>query len=421
MNTARAVFWVTALAGLAAAAAFSIRLACADAWFRTETIAGTERALALTPDQEAYNVRLALLVSADDPARATAALKRAVALNPRDAQAWIELGLRYEADRNLPLAELSLRRAADESRTYLPRWTLMNYYFRRNDTAQFWFWAKSAVPMIWGDPLPLFQLCGRVAEDGNLIGRLDIRKPELQSAYLSYLLDVGRPDLAGPASRWLLADNLEADVPLLLAASDRLLAGGRTGDARSIWDGLAAAHRAPGGAPKGTAGTLLNNGDFAQSPSGHGFDWHLPELPGISAALEDRPIGLRLTFSADQPETAEPLFQLVPVEENTAYVLRFRYRTSGIGPASGLSWRVGDPNRNATIAAGDSLSSEEQAEERLAFVTPPGCTLVRVALQYQRLPGTTRISGFIVLRNVELLASAQPPSGGPPPPSRVMK
>jgi tetratricopeptide (TPR) repeat protein len=420
IRAVRTTLLAAAIAGLAAAGAWSVRLGWADAWFQTETVAGTEKALSLTPGQADYSVRLALLVSDDDPARAAAALRRALASNPHDARAWIELGLRYEADGNLPLAERTLLRAAEESHIYLPRWTLMNYYFRRNDTERFWFWAKSAVPMIWGDPLPLFHLCGRVTEDGDLIGRLDIRKPELQAAYLFYLLDVGRPDLAGPTSRRLLESNRKADIPLLLEACDRLLAAQRTGDARSIWDGLIAAHSIPDGSPRGGDGTLLYNGDFAASPTGHGFDWRLPAIEGISAALEESPVGLRLTFSGAQPEDAEPLVQLAAVEGNAPYELKFDYRTSGIEAGTGLSWRIGDADRGAVIAAGETLASDRPIERRMLFTTPPGCRLVRVALAYQRYPGTTRISGFIVLRNVELRRAAQPPSDDPPR-SRVMK
>lgn len=416
----RAALWTAAVAGLSAAAAWSVRLAWADAWFQTETVAGTEKALSLTPGQAAYNIRLALLVGDDDPGRAAAALRQAAASNPYDARAWIELGLRYEADGNLPLAERTLLRAAHESHVYLPAWTLMNYYFRRNQAERFWFWARSAVPMIWGDPSPLFHLCGRLKEDGGLIDRLDIRRPELQTAYLFYLLDTGRPDLAGPTSRRLLQSNRNADVPLLLEACDRLLASNHAGDALAIWNGLAATHRIPGEGAPAERGKLLYNGDFAASPTRHGFDWRLPTIEGIGAAREENPVGLRLAFSGAQPEDAEPLVQLTPVDENTAYTLAFGYRTSGIAAGTGLYWRIGDANRGDVIVSGESLASDDPVEDHIAFVAPPGCRLVRVALVYRRRPGTTRISGFIVLRDVDLRRSVQPPSGDAPR-SRVMK
>jgi len=416
----RMAVWAASLGGLAAAAAWSVRLGWADAWFRTETVAGTVKALSLTPDQAAYSVRLALLVSAGDPARAEAALRRAVALNPRDARAWIELGLHYEAGGNSALAERALLRAAGESHLYLPRWTLMNYYYRRHDEERFWRWAKMATPMMWGDPLPLFRLCGRVREDGELIERLDIRTPEWRAAYLFYLLDAGHAELAGPTVRRLRENQREADAPLLLLACDRLLAAGRAGEARAIWDGLAAAGRIPGGAASGGRGALLYNGDFAMPPTGRGFDWRLSGIEGVGVAREEAPAGLRLVFSGSQPESTEPLAQLTPVEPDTSYELKFDYRTSGIAAAAGPNWRIDDAYKGSVIAAGESLASEESTAGRVRFVTPPGCRLLRVALACRRRPGATRIAGYIVLRKVELRLAAQSPSGDSPRP-RVMK
>jgi hypothetical protein len=396
-----------AAVGFGIASAFAVRVAIADYWFSKETAQATEKAIALTPDQSAYDVRLALLAGDADPARAVAVLRRAVALNPSDGRAWVELGLRLEETADLTGAEQALLRAAEEDKTYLPRWTLMNFYFRRNDADRFWQWAKAAVPMIYGDPLPLFHLCGHVKEDGELIDRLDIRKPELQAGYLFYLLDVGRADLVGPASRRLLEGHRDADIPLLLSACDRLIEAGRVDDAVTIRDGLARSGHLPFRVPEGGAASILTNGDFGVSPTGHGFDWRLPALEGISAAREEGAAGLRLTFSGAQAERAEPLLQFVPVREKTSYELKVTYRTSGIEARSGLWWRIADAS--GVLKAGDDLASDEQKEQRLTFVTPAGCRMVRIALISERRPGTTRIAGYLVLRHVELRPTTEGP------------
>ena len=216
-----------ALAGLAMAGAWSIREGWADYRMRQETVSATEAAIALTPDQSEYYARLAWLVSNHDPRKAKEALGRAVALNPWDARSWIELGLRAEAEGDGARSEECLLRAAKADNTFLPRWTLANYYFRHDDLAKFWFWAKQSAAMVYGDAQPLFLLCGRVEEDGKLIDRLQIRAPEVQAGYLSYLLGRNRVDLIGPAVERLVAANREADVPLLMTACERLLEAGR--------------------------------------------------------------------------------------------------------------------------------------------------------------------------------------------------
>lgn len=398
----RYILFPVLLVGFTAASTWSVRLACADYWLRQQTVRGTEKAIAFTPGQADYYVRLALLEPDENRRTAKEALKRAVALNPSDARSWVELGLRYESEGNQSLAEECLLRAAKEDKQYLPRWTLANYYFRRNRIDRFWFWAKEAAGMAYGDSAALFRLCGSVAEDGALIDRLDIRRPEVRAAYLGYLLRQNRLELIRPASKHLLKGTRASDVPLLLTACDRLLESNNVGDALEIWNGLANEHRIPFARIHPAEGTILTNGDFRVPPTSQGFDWRLPRIDGVSVSSDDRG-GLRLTFSGSQPENCEPLVQFVPVQENSDYELEFKYQTYGIAVGSGLEWRITDLHGGKTLADAGSLPSAEREESRkVSIVTPVGCQFVRVALSYRRVSGTTRIDGGVVLRKVEL-------------------
>ena len=387
-------------AGFAAAAVWSVPLGWADYWFRKETLAGTEKALTITPGQASYYYRLAVLSSDEYPARVIEALKRAVALNPADAHSWIDLGLQYEAGGNNVRAERCLVRAAAEDAEYLPKWTLANYYFRHNDPSRFWFWAKQAAAMAYGDPLPLFRLCGQMEEDGKLIDRLAIRNPSVRASYLSYLTVQNRIDLVGPSSQRIIEENRQSDTPLLLAVCDRLLDQSRVSEALDIWNRLAEAHEIPFGARSSTTRPALTNGSFTIAPTSQGFDWRLPEVDGISVASEESPGGLRFTFSGRQPERCEVLVQYVPVQENRNYKLKCLYRTSGIPAGAGLAWRITDKNTGRDLSEERDLSSERETEDQVSFGAPAGCRLVRLSLIYQRSLGTTRIAGFVVLRSI---------------------
>jgi len=405
----RSLVLAIAFAGLVAASAWSVLVGLADYWARQLTVASTKKALALTPWQAPYHVQLALLISDDDPQRASAALRRAVALNPSDSFSWIELGLRVEADGDISAAEQYFLRAAEVDKEYLPKWSLANYYFRRDDEPKFWFWAKAAAQMIYGDPLPLFRLCGKVVEDGNLIDRLEIRSPDVQAAYLSYLLSQNRLDLIGPATHRLLDQGRESDVSLLLTACDRLIEAKLVDEALAVWNGLANAGKiaytplAPG------AEKILTNDNFLPTLVLQGFAWRLPTVDGISASREESPPGLRLTFSGGQPENCEPLFRILPVQGNAAYEFTAWYRTEGIPPGAGLVWLVTDMNGGNIMGAPESLASEDGARAKIRFIAPPGCRLARIALTYRRALGTTRIEGSIVLREAGLQRAAQLP------------
>lgn len=402
MTGAMRVLYACLVIGFTTAAAWSVRLAYADRWFHQQTIRETEKAIALTPGQADYYLRLGLLESQVNSKSATWALQRAVALNPSDARSWIELGLHYESEGTPRLAEQCLLRAAEEDKQYLPRWTLANYYFRRNEVDSFWFWAKQAAAMINEDPTALFQLCGRVVEDGTLIDRLNIARPDIRALYLAYLLNRQRLDLIHPASSYLLQETRATDVPLLLAACDRLLESKNVAGALDIWNTLADKRRIPFGRLQPAEGRVLTNGDFRVSPTLRGFDWRLPAVDGVSAS-GDEGGGLRLSFSGLQPENCEALVQFVPTREHTQYELKFEYRTFGIAASSGLGWRITDQNGRTTLVDAYDLASEREQSGTLSFVTPAaGSPIARVALVYRRVPGTIRIEGFIILRRVEL-------------------
>jgi len=420
--------WVVALA---AAAAWSMRVGVADRWAREETSAGLKRALEWTPERAEYHFQLALLLAAREANPSLAELGRAVELKPSDSRSWIEVGLRHEADGEYARAEQCLLRAATEDQQYLPRWTLTNYYYRRGDTQRFWEWARLAAQRIPGDSRPLIRLCGRVVEDGNLMERLASCDADVTAAYLAHLMEVGRGDVAGKVTLKVLAANRIEDLPLLMAAFDRMVVQGRAEQALEIWNGLAAHRRIPFGALDPAQGRSLTNGEFAVAPSSQGFDWWLPGVEGISGSREENPRGLRLTFSGRQPESCEALVEYLPVLENTGYELQFEYQTAGLPTASGLAWELREAmGRRSMMLRGareesraaerpEDLSAETAKWGRLEFVTPAGCGLVRLALSYQRTPGTTRIEGFISLRRMELKRTAQLPSGAGPR-SRVM-
>ena len=410
VRIARFVATAATVVAFTFAGAWTVRLALADHRFRQETLPGTTEALLLEPGNAAYYVQLASMIQESNPAGSAQALHRAVALNPWDSQSWVELGLRAEAAGDLAGAEDGLLRAASIDTEYYPRWSLVNYYFRHDNSEKFWFWARKAIEMAYGDLVPLFTLCWKVTSDGAFIEqKLDIRKADVEAGYVTYLTSQNRVEPMTRAATRLLAWNREADAPVLLAACDRLIADDRADQAIQIWNKLAERHRIFYGTLAPGLGTSLTDGDFTILPMSRGFDWQLPSAGGVTALLDDRPAGLRISFSGRQLENCDVLTQVLPVMESSNYELRFLYRTAGIASETGLEWRITNLNGSTIIAQGESLASESEKEGKLPFRTPAGTRLVRLTLTYQRALGTTRIEGFIVLRKLRLIY-AQPPA-----------
>src|SRR5215212_8576306 len=93
-----------AVAALGFASYWSIRLACADWFFRGNTSASVARAVAIDAGNASYHAWLAEIQEYErhDP---TPELELASQLNPNDSAIWIRRALRAESQRDLGRAE----------------------------------------------------------------------------------------------------------------------------------------------------------------------------------------------------------------------------------------------------------------------------------------------------------------------------
>jgi hypothetical protein len=377
-------------AALLFAAYWAIRLAWADHLSREGTPESISRAVNLVPNNAEYRSRRAGL-----PGRlAMKDLEAAVALNPMDAKAWMDLGLQAEIAGDLSRAERCLLQAARVDKGYAPRWTLANYYFRLQDEPNFWRWARQAAEMSYITPTALYRLCWRMTTDPDTILRKAIPdQPARLAQYLSFLLAENRLGAATPVAERILPHDGEKDSALLLACSDRLLAAGDVSGSLLVWNSMIRAGLLPYSPLDPAHGASLTNGGFTAPPTSVGFDWRIHSFPGVEITPSASPPALRITFSGRQPESCEILHQFVPLLPDRRYLVRFLYETSTSQTDTGLRWRIIGRAKAAKIA-------EAPLGESLAFETPPGVTLVRLALSYQRPLGSTRFEGWLALRKV---------------------
>jgi hypothetical protein len=374
----------------------SWEFACADYLFQKDTEESVRSAIRLVPDGWEYYMRL----SQFDRGHARELLATSLRLDRYNAQADIELGLQYEAERDFGRAEKLLLDGYEVDHTYLPRWSLANYYFRRDNMPAFWAWARSAAEMPADDIGPLFELCWRVSPDPERItGAILNEKPELIRQYLGFLLAKDQLlAVADVAPRLIRNGEPETDRPLLFSVVNRLVAVNDAAEANALWHLLIEQHWV-------VADTAVpNNADFAREPLPVSFDWSLPEYPGLHSW--PGPSGLETEFTGSQPEDCTVAEQAVALTPGN-YTMAYAYRTSDIPPATGIRWQIIDAKSNAVLADSTDLSSDELQHSVLAFSVPPGAPLLRLRLAYRRALGTPRISGTLVVRSTQIQARPQ--------------
>jgi hypothetical protein len=381
-----------------AAAAGMILLASLCAW-RSARLALATTSLGLTQDDAEYHVERWQNGTAENPGE----LDRALALNPRDTAAWIALGLQEEAAGRRQKAEAALLHAAEIDHTYLPRWTLTNYYFRQDKLPDFWIWARRAAEMAY-DPGGLFQLCWRASSDARLIqDRVVPAEPGMRRAYLDFLVRTNRLDAARPLAQQIGRTADASDLARLLEYCDAEIVRGHVNFALEVWNALAARSVVPYGALDPAAGVSMTNGAFAAQPLQRGFDWRVARVDGASLSVDTAAHEMVVSLEGRQAEFCDFVEQYVPVLPGSKYRLHYRYRTRDLPTETGLGFILLDARTAGEFASGAApASSGDWAERDLAFSTPSGCEMIRILLRYRRAVGSVRAEGGAVFAGLTL-------------------
>ena len=381
---------------------WSIRVAFADTLSARDSLADRRRATELVPADSRNWLRLARLQQQHGMA-SLPAYSRSIEASPLNVEAWIDMGLEQEINQDLRSAEATLLHAAEISREYVPRWSLLNFYFRRNDPVHFWPWARRALELGFTDLQPIFRMAWGLSQDSDQIEHDMVPdRPYVLGQYLAWLTSAGKPDAAAKIASRLIGQARPEEFPALEYYCNTQLALGRLATAKTTWAGMVSRHLIPADAESGN--TALINGQFTHEPLNTGFDWRTTPVTGVFF----RPTfpGLRINLSGKEPEGCELLSQYILLETSRKYELAYEYETSGIASDAGLSWRVLDAKSGTEFTRNPkNLSREKMGWDTISFVTPAQTQGGRLVLLYQRALGTTRISGWLQLKQVALTAA----------------
>ena len=387
----------TLLAGYAIAEA--VRFARAEQLAREDTVEALQGALRLTPGNADYYARIATL----DPSRDDQ-LRVALALNPTDPSRWIMLSVRQEEEGDAAGAEQSLRRANQVCRYFTPRWSLAAFYYRHGNQAGFIQWARLALASGSGQTESLFQMAQRLGlPSSRILQELVPDLPASLDAYLHLVLRQGKVEDAYAAAAQLMRIGSRESSNSILETSESLFAAGKIDPAVDLWNTAIRLRWVAGSPLDPASGRSLANGSFAGEPLERGFDWKTSLPSGVSASLSAPDRSLSLVFSGRQPENCELMSQFVPLLPGRHYQIKVRYRLPSLGSASGLQWSVLPlPSGKPLMMGMLEGSGGEFVEHSFAFETAHEQGPLRIALAYNRLPGTVRLEGEFRIQSVQL-------------------
>ena len=292
----------------------------------------TGEAVNTTPnDPEAHSGRALVLLNTNGFADALPEYERAVALRPGDYFLWLELGRARDMADDEQGAIAALEQSVRFAPFYAqPRWQLGNVLFRAGRAEEAYAELRRAA---LSDPSLLPNLIDLVwgASVGDPVAVERIIQPERvlwHIALAKFFIKHGK--IVEGLTQFRAAGGIsENDRQALL---NELLAAKRYKEAYEVWSFDLGEKGREGGI------ALLNDGGFESKMSrdNSGFGWQLArDTQGLRLSLDrNNPHAgtqsLRVDFNGDANPGQSILTQLIPVEQNMRYRLRFVARTEEI-------------------------------------------------------------------------------------------
>ncbi|MFZ2447553.1 MAG: tetratricopeptide repeat protein [Syntrophobacteraceae bacterium] len=227
--------------------------------------------------------------------------------------------------------------------------------------------------------------------------------PHLSSSnypvFLTQLMAAREPDVA--LTLWKMMTQEDPNIPDKdkLQFCQYLIANDRLQEAKNIWK-------------LRQNGDLSNitDGGFELQPLNTAFGWQFPAKSDvIIERTTDQPYAgrtcLHLHFKGTTNISLGNLFQIVPVQPETRYWLRFARKSRNITTDRGVFLDVGGYKcKGLAISSQPILGTSPWTEEEMEFVTPAGCEAVMLRIcRSESLKFDNKISGDYWLDAVELM------------------
>lgn len=366
----------------------------------------------LEPSSELYVARNALArdSAGDVSGDVDAELRHALALDPRDSAVLRSLATRAELRGDGSEAEDLLLQAAAVDHTFLPQWSLANFYLRTGQQARFWPAVRSCLAIIDPrttdfrkvDPEPVFDLCWRTtSEPKRILAEIPSTRSMLLP-YLRYLVKAGRVDAAVET----LPKTLEfapstSELSAYLEICDFLLRENQTAPAVQLWNRLLDSKLIQSARLDPRTSHSLADPDFSFPLLERAFGWQVIHDERIFSRIGDH--FLAFEIAGTEKDHFQLLSTLLPVLPARGYRLTWRADPSRLqlNPPKnqGLTIHLLTARDELSPACAPFLSATTSS---CAFTTSAGTTQLRLVLRYDRPAGGIRPEGELRLMHFAL-------------------
>ncbi|HXN50661.1 MAG TPA: tetratricopeptide repeat protein [Candidatus Acidoferrum sp.] len=352
-----------------------------------------------------------------DPGRAIHNFRRALSLNPRSADAWLDLGAVYESEGDFPAARdayLQARNAYPVSAAVA--WRYGNFLLRQGEVQQAFAEIHRAV---YADPkrsAEAFSRCWRVDPDVRAV--LDNVIPPDRAAYLDVIRELAAADqLAATLIVWqrLVSIHPRVSPADVILFTDFLLQKGQFADAHRVWQDALLLSDVVTGDPPGSA---LWDGGFESNVRGGGFAWIFPApSPGVQAGLDRRQKhsgkqSLRLFFDGKHNTNYEGVCSNAEVRPETTYRFSAWVRTQALTSDEGVRFRLSwfsDSHPSGSTNSQDSRGTQQWTRVEMPWSSGKDVHRARVCVLRNLSRGLdARIQGTAWIDDISLVPVGNP-------------
>jgi len=338
---------------------FGIRSAIARYGAEGETAQRLELAVRLEPDNPGYWYLLGRYqqYNFEEPNSTLAqkSFRKAIALNPVDTDAWLDLGMAYELEGKTAEAREAYLQAKKSYPTSADvSWHFGNFLLRQGDRPGAYAELRRAVEADPRRAEAAFSLAYRANPDIDEI--LEQLLPARQSVYVDVIGLAARTNqLAVGKMVWEQLVKLRprlgiGDVDPLASG---LLLTGEFSESRRVWDeGVATMNLPP---LLGPQGTVIWDPSFESGISDATFSWHFrPIVQGVKIALDKMEThsgsqSLRLTFDGKHNPDIEAACTIAIVQPGSPYRFSGWIKTKEITTEYGIGFHLHSIEDNAMI------------------------------------------------------------------------
>jgi len=401
----------------------SIRAALAEEFSERQTLKDYERATRLEPGEFRYWYLLGRYWQFNledmDASRAIRAYRTALALNPHDAEVWLDLGTAYESEGDIPAARdafLHAKRAYPLSAEV--SWRYGNFLLRQGEWDAAFLEIRHAVE---ADPKRAAEALSRTLRaEPNIDLLLDRVLPPDSTAYLYAIWD--QTNEGHTENAYKVWKRLAALRPRLNLGDSFTLVGALRRDrkyleARQVWE-QALAFSGLSGIPS-PAGSILWDGGFESRIVGGGFAWIFPEgIRGVQVSIDSHEKhsgghSLQLFFTGKYNLHLEGPCHDVPVEPLTTYRFSAWVRTQALTTDQGIRfqlrpWAAKD---SPTTVTSDLRGTQPWTLLETSWTSGMETHELQVcALRYSSREADDKIQGIAWLDDVALVPLAAEPA-----------